>query len=191
VDVRIVERPATRENLAAYAAVSIAFSAETRLRLQVEAQGLGGFSLREEAVVPAERIDYDQFEPPAGWPDRWNLNGWALIMAYDGEVLVGGAGVAWDSPEISFLGRRKDAAALWDLRVRPEYRRRGVGSALFARAAAWARQCGCALLKIETQNTNVAACRFYVAQGCSLGAIDLHAYPDFPDVVRLIWSLRL
>ena len=41
------------------------------------------------------------------------------------------------------------------------------------------------------QNVNVAACRFYMAMGCELSAVNLHAYPDLPDEAQLIWSLSL
>ena len=45
----------------------------------------------------------------------------------------------------------------------------------------------CRQIKIETQNINVPACRFYVRQGCVLGAINRHAYPEFPTEVKLLW----
>ena len=42
-------------------------------------------------------------------------------------------------------------------------------------------------MKIETQNINVVACKFYAGQGCTLGAADRFAYPELPDEVRLLW----
>ena len=42
-------------------------------------------------------------------------------------------------------------------------------------------------LKVETQNINVPACRFYEAQGCILRAIDRCAYPQLPNEVRMLW----
>jgi GNAT superfamily N-acetyltransferase len=90
-----------------------------------------------------------------------------------------------------FLRGRQDMAGLWDIRVDPDYRRLGVGSALLDAAAAWAKGQGCRLLKIETQNVNVAACRFYRARGAKLGSIDRFAYKDLPDEVELDWFLEL
>ncbi len=63
------------------------------------------------------------------------------------------------------LDRRDDLAVLWDLRVHPDHQRSGVGSALLDRAVEWSRAEGMTQLKIETQDTNVAACRFYAARG--------------------------
>ena len=58
--------------------------------------------------------------------------------------------------------------------VRPDHRRRGVASKLFGAAVEWARERGCKQFKVETQNINVGACRFYQKQGCKLGAINLY-----------------
>jgi hypothetical protein len=57
------------------------------------------------------------------------------------------------------LNGRNDLAVLWDVRVHPEYRGRGVGHRLFTAAAEWARTRDCRVLKIETQNINAPACR--------------------------------
>jgi hypothetical protein len=46
-------------------------------------------------------------------------------------------------------------------------------------------------MEIETQNNNVAACRFYAKQGCILSSINPDAYPDFPDEVQMIWRKLL
>ena len=85
------------------------------------------------------------------------------------------------------LEGRKDLAVLWDIRVVPERRGCGVGAALFARAERWAAERGARRLKIETQNVNVAACRFYASRGCHLGAIHRFAYRDLPDETQLLW----
>ena len=77
------------------------------------------------------------------------------------------------------------------MRIDPEYRRRGIATRLFTRAVKWAQQRGCNQLKVETQNVNVPACRFYAGQGCELGAINRHAYRDFPEEVELLWYLDI
>ena len=112
----------------------------------------------------------------------------------DGREMVGGATVAYDTPQVNMLDNRRDMAVLWDLRVRPDRRGEGIGKLLFRHAAAWARSRPCDWLKIETQNINVPACRFYASQGCELGAIHRFGYAGEPDVaheVRLFWYLRL
>ncbi len=53
------------------------------------------------------------------------------------------------------------------------------------------RSRGCHTLKVETQNINVPACRFYQRMGCTLGTVNRFAYPDLPDEIQLIWFKNL
>jgi GNAT superfamily N-acetyltransferase len=92
---------------------------------------------------------------------------------------------------VFMLEGRDDMAVLWDIRIHPEYLRQGCGSRLFSRAATWAHTKGCGMLKVETQNINVAACNFYASQGCELGGINRFAHPEFLDEVQLLWYKRL
>lgn len=49
-------------------------------------------------------------------------------------------------------------------------------------------------MKVETQNVNVPACRFYQRMGCRLGEIRQYGYAAVPavaDEVMLNWYLEL
>jgi ribosomal protein S18 acetylase RimI-like enzyme len=179
--------------LPAYAGVSIAFTVESRLRVELLHDGLDGVRLTEERVDPPYVKDYDQIDGagPESWPTRFDVSNWGVIAAFDGPRRVGGAVIAWRNPELKVLGGSDDVAALWDIRVDPELRRTGYGSRIFERAAAWARDRKCRALVVETQNINVPACRFYARHGCRLSALDHHAYASLPDEVQLIWRLDL
>ena len=74
------------------------------------------------------------------------------------------------------LDGRNDLAVLWDIRVMPQLERHGIGTAMFRHAVEWSREQGLTQLKIETQNTNVGACRFYMNMGCELKGVIHHAY---------------
>ena len=89
------------------------------------------------------------------------------------------------------LEARTDLAVLWDIRVRSEYRRLGIGSQLFDRCAEWVKRKGCSRLKIETQDINVPACRFYASKGCELRGIHHGMYSEHPDEVQFLWYLDL
>lgn len=95
--------------------------------------------------------------------------------------------VAHDSPGLLMLEGRRDLAVLWDIRVAPEVRGHGIGSALWQEVEIWASLRACRHLKVETQNTNVGACNFYARQGCYLGAMNRYAYPELPDEIQLLW----
>ena len=179
--------------LADYARVPIAFEVSERFAVYAQEAGLGGLRLVSERVVPSYVKDYDS-DPdhhPTAWPARFDLSRWGFLAArVDGER-AGGAVVAWDTPGIDMLEGRSDLAVLWDLRVAPTWRHRGVGTALFRAAEAWTLARGARWLKVETQNINTTACRFYARQGCTLGALHRFAYPALPEEVQLLWYKEL
>jgi ribosomal protein S18 acetylase RimI-like enzyme len=177
--------------IAEYASISIAFQARRILSLDAVDGGIGGFTLSERAVEPYVK-DYDAHDGgPARWAERFDLSSWGLLGARAGGRLVGGAAVAWGTPEVMMLEGRGDLAVLWDLRVAPEARGQGVGTALIRAAEGWAAARGCGQLKVETQNVNLPACRFYARQGCVLGGIHRFAYPGLPHEVQLLWYRQL
>jgi len=177
--------------LDAYARIPSTFEATSVLEV-VPRRG-GGFGLRERPLPHPFRKDYDALpgNRPTDWPRRFDVSRWGLLAARDGRRLVGGAAIAFRTPGLDMLEGREDLAVLWDLRVAPDARRRGIGSALFAAALPWAAARGCHRLKVETQNVNVAACRLYERHGCRLGAVHRAAYPDLPDELQLLWYKEL
>ncbi len=174
-------------SLADHAALSIAFRVEKKLELSLVDGGLGGFAFQERTVEPTFVKDNDETELPNRWPHRFDVANWGLIAAHDQGVRIGGAVIAFDTEHLYMLDRRTDLAALWDLRVDTGSRRAGIGTLLFRAAEQWARERECSQLKIETQNINVPACRFYVRMGCTLGGINRYTYPEHPEEVQLLW----
>ena len=188
---RIAEEPIARLGL--HGEVPIGFLVEHVLDVSLVEGGLGGVMLSERAVEVPWLKDYDaiQGEGPTSWPGRFDVTSWGLISAHEAGERVGGAIVAFDTAGVAMLDGRNDLALLWDIRVRPETRSSGIGTLLFRAVEAWARDRRCRTLKVETQNTNVGACRFYRRMGCTLGAIDRFAYADLPDEVQLMWLKEL
>lgn len=184
VKIEISEQPLSA--LDEYAGISIAFEAASVLDV---AASSGGFILSERRLDTLFHKDYDALdgEGPRRWRKQFDLPNWALFLAHIDGRAVGGAAVIFDTEGIDMLEARSDLAVLWDIRVAPEARGQHVGSMLFQAVEVWAHERGCRQLKIETQNTNVAACRFYERQGCSLEAINRSAYRDFPDEIQLLW----
>jgi ribosomal protein S18 acetylase RimI-like enzyme len=172
-----------------YARVPIVFTVDRVFDVTNRDDGPCRFELLERRLDAPYEKDYDAIvgEGPLQWARRFDLSRWALFTARFVNRVVGGATIAFDTPELTILEGRRDLAVLWDIRVAPGTRRQGVGSALFQEAEAWARLHACRDLKIETQNTNVRACRFYERQGCQLRAINRAAYPEFPEEIQLLW----
>jgi hypothetical protein len=46
-------------------------------------------------------------------------------------------------------------------------------------------------LKVETQNINLPARRFYQRQGCVLRAVNHGAYREFPEEIQFLWYKEL
>lgn len=176
--------------LGEYATVPIAF--EVRSVFEVAEAG-EGFELVERPVAAPYVKDHDAIpgEGPAAWAMHFDLSSWALFAAWRDGRRVGGAAVAFDTPGVDMLEGRRDLAVLWDIRVAPDVRAQAVGTALFRAAEDWARARGCTELKVETQNIDVPACRFYARQGCVLAEATRGAYPTLPHEVQLIWRKPL
>lgn len=177
----------------AYADVSIAF--EVREVFDVLGDRESGFSLASgpRALAVPFIKDYDR-EPgghPADWSARFDTSAWGVLRASLSDMPVGGAVIAWNTPGVDLLDGRADLALLWDIRVAPMARGRGVGSALFLAAERWALAHGAHELKVETQTLNVPACTFYRKHGCELRTIHPGAYPALPEEVQLLWYKRL
>jgi GNAT superfamily N-acetyltransferase len=186
--IEIAEAPMT--DLSEYARIPIVFTVD---RVVDVIDGADGFVLSERRLdVPFEK-NYDALdgEGPLHWPSRFDLSNWSLFVARIGGRRVGGAAVTFEGPGLTALDGRRDVAILWDIRVSPDARGQGVGSALFDRVEEWARSQGCRQLKAETQNTNVRACRFYERVGCELRAVHREAYPELPGEIQLLWYKEL
>jgi ribosomal protein S18 acetylase RimI-like enzyme len=171
-----------------YANIPIAFVVRQILKV-VPGPKLGEFCLDEHALPAPYVKDYDAIrsEHPSTWARRFDISNWVFLSAQLDGHCVGRAAVASKTPELNILGDRDDLAVLWDIRVAPDARGKGIGTALFRAAENWARLKGLRQLKVETQNINVAACRFYERLGCKLLKVNPNAYPELHDEVQLLW----
>src|ERR1700730_4835726 len=171
MEINITEEPMSA--LEDYGRVPIAFEVNRVFDVVVRHDGLDGFVLSERRLEVPYIKDYDAIngEGPSTWAKRFDLSNWGLMTAHVGGQRVGGAVIAFNTPDVTMLEGLHDLAALWDIRVSSATRCQGVGSALFRTVEMWCTARGCRRLKIETQNINVAACRFYKRQGCVLEGV--------------------
>jgi GNAT superfamily N-acetyltransferase len=183
--IEVAEEPMTA--LAEYALVPIAFRVDHVL--DVTARADGGFVLSPRRLVIPYVKDYDAIdgEGPLQWTRRFDVANWRLFTARVAGSRVGGATVAFNTPGLTMLEGRRDLSVLWDIRVTPDARGKGIGSALFERVEAWSQTQGCRQLKVETQNVNARACGFYARHRCELRAIHHAAYPELPEEIQLLW----
>ena len=180
--------------LAEYAKVSIAFEVLRVLDVQATlASGRERMALVDRVVSQPYVKDYDALRSgrPGSWPRQFDTTNWAVFAAYDDDERIGGAVGVMDPPELDMLEARIDLAVLWDIRVDPASRGRGVGVSLLHAVERWARERGARTLKVETQDINVPACRFYERHGFRLRTANRDAYPELPDETQLLWYKEL
>lgn len=109
-----------------------------------------------------------------------------LLAANDGGQLAGYllATLGWNG-----------CANIEDIAISRPYRRAGVGRQLMDQAVAWAAGMNFHAIRLETQSSNVSACRFYAKYGFVLGGGDRYLYSQLGEEVRgdaaLYWYLFL
>jgi GNAT superfamily N-acetyltransferase len=176
IPLSIVEQSPTE--LLAYASVPIAFAVTERWRVG----SIDGSYVKDYDAIEGNR--------PTDWPHRFDLSKWRLAAAFLVDARIAGAAVALGGFEFDFTVEADDAV-LWDLRVHPNYRGRGAGRQLLAWAERVARATGRVRLLAETQDINVAACRFYAANGFTCLKIEPGAYAGLPAEARVVWAKLL
>ena len=188
----IAIRLETANDLQGYAQVPMVLTVRAQYRAELVDGGLGGWTLNEEPVVSAIRQGLtDELDSPTRWL-RHDISNWAFFAAHDGATPRRRRNCRLEQSGAPHAGGENGPRfVLWDIRVRREYRRSGIGSQLFDKCAEWAKRKGCTRLKIETQDINVPACRFYAAKGCELRGIHHGMYPEYPDEVQFLWYLNL
>jgi GNAT superfamily N-acetyltransferase len=190
---KITILPVNKSTLAGYSTIPSYVEVTSILDVKT-LEGFGGIAFNEEKVKKPYLKNYDEHGEPFSWLS-FNTSNWLMFIMLDGEIIKGGLTVACKTPGLRILNGRDDLADVWDIRVHPEYQRRGIGTKLFQRAIKWSRRNGYRQLCVETQNVNVKACRFYLKQGCTLGAVNRYAYhlagSKVADEAQLIWFIDL
>lgn len=183
---RIEVREETVTSIEAYARISTAFRVERQLVIPTVPWPESGGPLHDEPVVSPFTKDYDTIPDnrPTDWVRCVDTTRWRVFTAVVDNTRVGGAILA---PADDQRAATRGVIELRDLRVAPTWRRRGIARTLWATIEAAAMAAGTLAIDIETQQINVAACRFYAAHGCVLVGVDRAAYPLLPDEVRLRW----
>jgi hypothetical protein len=78
-------------------------------------------------------------------------------------------------------------AVLWDIRVTPDARRQGVGSALFQTAETWAQVHGVGSSRSKLRIPTRGHADSIERQGCRLERVHRAAYPALPEEIQLLW----
>lgn len=182
-----------RKDLQIYDKVPMLVHVTSEYKLKKLDGGFGGILLEEKEVDIYEK-DLSVYEKAAEYEKKFDISNWAFFMAFHDEKPVGAVTIASRTPGVDMLDGRDDLAVLWDIRVNDQYKHRGIGQRLFNLAKEWAIEQSLRQIKIECQNNNVPACKFYKKQGAKLCKIDEYAYysdESAKNEVQLIFYLDL
>ena len=142
----------------------------------------GRWSSREQLFAqPREKT----YEPFAAQPEEYINKPGKAVFFFQGDNGCEG--------QIALAKNWNGYALIEDLCVRRASRRRGIGSALFEAAVAWAKSEGLPGLAAEPQDNNLAACRFYAGRGMAIGSVDVMVYDNFPvcaDEKAVYWYMK-
>ncbi|MFZ1323072.1 MAG: GNAT family N-acetyltransferase [Ignavibacteria bacterium] len=138
------------------------------------------FKLREIAVNPYSKR-YDNIK----------IDSTELITGSDTVIYFG-----FYKDELAgqvFLKRYWNNFAWLEISIKQKFRRKGVGKELIRASVNWSKEKKLHGIMIETQNNNVAACKFYESCGFTLGGFDLNLYKGIEkhkNEVALFWYLN-
>lgn len=132
------------------------------------------FPIPYEKSYPDEQLDYGQYI---------NSRDQRIFLAYLDNQCVG---------QIRLKRNWNHYGLIEDLSVARDYRNRGIGKKLMAAAMQWAKAGGMSGLMLETQDINLAACRFYERCGFQLGGVDVMLYGSLVDKKEqaLFWYMQ-
>ncbi|MEO1214094.1 MAG: GNAT family N-acetyltransferase [Bacteroidota bacterium] len=178
----------TWDQLDEYAKIPISFEVTSILDVSFLSNGINGISIKEREIASSYLKDYDDSETPDDWAKQWDIKNWGFFVATNSKSgVIAGITIALKTQGLNMLEGRNDLAVIWDIRVKPEYRNKGIGTLLFQQAIDFSQREKCKTLKIETQNININACRFYAKQNCYLGGIHANAYEEFPSDIQFLF----
>lgn len=176
------------DQIGEYAKIPISFEVKSILDVSLHSNGINGIGVMEKEIEFPYQKDYDENETPYDWAKKWSTKNWGLFVAKKNKSeVIAGITIALKTNGLNMLEGRTDLAVIWDIRVKPDYRNTGVGTLLFQKAIEFSKKGNCKTIKIETQNNNVNACRFYAKQNCYLGGIHANVYKEFPSEIQFLF----
>lgn len=135
----------------------------------------------EEELFPhpyLKKYENDSEDFFAGHLDRPDK---AVYLAYAGEECAGQLVLREDWNGYAFIE---------DICVAQSRRGQGIGTALIRKAREWAQSRKLSGLALETQDTNLLACRFYQRQGFQIGGVNTLFYRNFHNPeTAIFWYL--
>lgn len=153
------------------------FSIYSKLILQLDNDQIRYTTIKVPVTKKRYGIDPIDYNSYINNPDR------VVFLAYTENDIAG---------QIILRKNWNSYANIEDISVDSRVRRQGVGTALVAQARSWAEQRSLPGMMLETQDNNMAACKFYESCGFQLRGLDSYLNKGInpeTDEVALFWYL--
>ncbi len=103
--------------------------------------------------------------PVEQFREKVSSSGRAFFVAASNTSIIGFVDVQRDSNPLLPMFKAKEFALVDNLFVLAEFRGTGIAQVLFARAKAWAKDCGLSSIRLKVYAANIEANRFYQKEG--------------------------
>ncbi|MFQ3534364.1 MAG: GNAT family N-acetyltransferase [Aggregatilineales bacterium] len=196
-DEPIIEiRPLTLEDIPRLPEIRPTYRTDTILTVERAGDGYSvSWQLSERRLAqPFDKGGLYDFTPQAQAGIRKRLErgtaAYQRVAVLNGGRRVGLLDMTWEA--------WNETAYIWNLMIDLDFRRQGIGRRLWHLAVRAAREWNARAILLETQQTNIAACRFYARMGCRLVGLNEGLYanpsnaPDAPITeIALFWAYLL
>jgi ribosomal protein S18 acetylase RimI-like enzyme len=107
-----------------------------------------------------------------------------IYLYYDGDICIG---------QIILIKYWNKYAYIQDICISKDYRKKGIGHKLMDQAVKWTKDKKLKGIMLETQDVNLAACKFYQKYGFILGGVDTMLYSNFDNAEQkaLFWYYKI
>jgi len=141
--------------------------------------GVWSFSecVYEEAYEKSYPNDEEVWEEYINNPDK------IIFLCYDNNDCIG---------QVRLRKNWNEYACIEDIAVSQSHRKKGIGNELIQKAIEWAKTKKLHGIMLETQDTNLLACRFYNKLGFQIGAVDTMLYANFSNAHEkaIFWYIK-
>ncbi|WP_223218215.1 GNAT family N-acetyltransferase [Rhizobium wenxiniae] len=153
-------------------------------------------TVRQEALPPFEGPNLVNVQCVAPYEKKYPCDEALFEEAMASKRMIATANLSGDTLGYVAVSQAwNQCAEINDIMISRAYRGAGLGRALMDEAVSWAKENGLAIVRLETQTSNVSACRFYERYGFKLGGYDRHLYDALRQSDRsetaLFWYLHL
>jgi ribosomal protein S18 acetylase RimI-like enzyme len=189
-------RPLTAEDIPRLSEIRPTYRTDTILAIEHSGSGYQvGWRLTERRLAqPFDKGGLYDFTPEMQQNIRARLNrgeaAYQRVAVADGQRLVGVLDMLWQA--------WNETAFIYNLMIDLDFRGQGIGQRLWHMAVRAAKNWNARAITLETQQTNIAACRFYARMGCRLVGLDESLYGNYTDdpespivEIALFWAYTL